>query len=52
VGVTEERFRIFPRGGGKSQLDGMFAKSKCYMPFESVCALLITNYSLFPQWAK
>jgi hypothetical protein len=39
VGVTEKRFRISPRGGGKSQLDGMFAKSKCYKPFESVCSL-------------
>jgi hypothetical protein len=42
VGVTEKRFRISPRGGGKSQLDGMFAKSKCYMPFSSLC--LFYNY--------
>jgi hypothetical protein len=30
TGIVEERYRLSPRGGGKTSLDGMFAKGKFY----------------------
>jgi hypothetical protein len=31
TGVVKERYRITPRGGGKSCLDGAFAKGKWFV---------------------